>query len=424
MKPISLSLALSLCAVPALAIAQTAPPAGDAPVIRNPNDVPNVIRDANTPKDSLVRETPATGFLDRWFAFKNSLYEQTGFKFSVAYHQVVQVASSDNRWETGSGAGAEFDFTWEVFGRNGTGPKGLVGGKAETRFNFLNATAAQSVAPKAGSIWTGAAGYGEQDLSIPQLWYEHHLVRDRVLFRVGKIAPFAVFDYNKYKSPRTGFIGQPQNVNPTIPYPASALGFGGGARLTNGIFFAGGLFDANGSPIKDGFDSFFNQREFFAIGEVGWTPDFVEGLEPGKDYTPGNDDYHLTFWHSDGRKDIGRPEGWGFTGSVQKGFGSVVPFARYGYSSGGATSLKHLVSIGAGYEGLFGYDDDVLAVGLNWGEPSNSALDPQYGFEAFYRMQLTPQIAVTPDVQVIVDPATDPSSDVLGVFSIRGRIAL
>jgi len=34
------------------------------------------------------------------------------------------------------------------------------------------------------------------------------------------------------------------------------------------------------------------------------------------------------------------------------------------------------------------------------------------------------RFALTPDVQVIVDPATDPSSELLGVFSVRGRVAL
>ena len=391
---------------------------------RSADDIPNIIERANTPKESRLEPIVTEGFLERWFAFKKDLEAGTGFKFAIAYTQVLQGAASDSRWKTGSGAQAEFDFTWELFGRNGDGMKGLIGGKFESRFKVLNATVPQSTAPAAGSIWSGAIGYGEQDPSLSQLWYEQHLIRDRLLVRFGKIAPFAVFDYYKYKSPRVAFLGQPQNFNPTIPFPPSALGIGGGARLTNGGYVAGGVFDANGSPIRPGFDTLFDGGELFSIGEFGWAPDFVFGLEPGKDYRPGNDDFHLTFWHSDERKAIGRPEGWGVTGSVQKGFGNIVPYARYGYSNGGATTLKQFASIGAGFEGVFGYDDDTIGVGLSWGDPWNSSLDNQYALEAFYRMQLTPQFALTPDVQVIVDPATDPASDLLGVFSLRGRIAL
>ncbi|WP_412178068.1 carbohydrate porin [Roseibium alexandrii] len=391
---------------------------------RSADDIPNIIESANTPKESRVVGGLAPSFLERWSNFKQDLDEKTGFKFSLAYTHVLQAASSSNRWETGSGSQAEFDFTWELFGRNGTGPKGMIGGKFESRFNFLNATAPQSTAPAAGSIWSGAIGYGEQDPSISQLWYEQHLVRDRVLLRFGKIAPFTVFDYYKYKSPRVAFLGQPQNFNPTIPFPATALGIGGGARLKNGYYLAAGGFDANGKANRPGFDTLFEDREIFSIAEIGWAPDFVFGLEPGQDFRPGNDDYHLTVWHTDGRKNIGRPEGWGFTASAQKGFGNIVPYARYGYSNGGATSLKQFASLGAGFEDVFGYDSDAIGLGLSWGDPWNSALDNQYALEVFYRMQLTPQFALTPDVQVIFDPANDPASDVLGVFSLRGRIAL
>lgn len=398
--------------------------ASDDDGFRSADDIPNIIGSANTPKESRIDPPVSQSFMERWGAFKKSLDEATGFKFSIAYTQVLQAASSANQWQTGSGAQAEFDFTWELFGRNGAGPKGLIGGKFESRFKVLNATVPQSVAPAAGSIWSGAIGYGEQDPSLSQLWYEQHLIRDRLLIRFGKIAPFAVFDYYKYKSPRVAFLGQPQNFNPTIPFPPSALGLAGGARLTNGGYLAAGVFDANGSPIRPGFDTLFEDGELFSVAEVGWAPDFVFGLEPGKDFRPGNDDYHLTVWHSDVRDRISRPEGWGFTASAQKGFGNVVPYARYGYSNGGATTLKQFASIGAGFENVFGYDADAIGIGLSWGDPWNSALDTQYAFETFYRMQLTPQLALTPDVQVIVDPATDPASDMLGVFSLRGRIAL
>lgn len=405
------------------ALAQDAPDQSNTG-FRSADDIPNIIERANTPKESRIDPRVSQTFMERWGAFKKSLDDAAGFKFSVAYTHVIQAATSDNRWQTGSGAQAEFDFTWELFGRDGDGMKGLIGGRFESRFKVLNSRVPQSTAPAAGSIWSGAIGYGEQDPSLSQLWYEQHLIRDRLLIRFGKIAPFAVFDYYKYKSPRVAFLGQPQNFNPTIPFPPTALGVGGGARLTNGSYVAGGVFDANGSPIRPGFDTLFDDGELFSIGEFGWAPDFVFGLEPGMDYRPGNDDYHLTFWHSDERKSIGRPEGWGFTGSLQKGFGNIVPYARYGYSNGGATTLKQFASIGAGFESVFGYDDDTIGVGLSWGDPWNSSLDNQYALEAFYRMQLTPQFALTPDVQVIVDPATDPSSDLLGVFSLRGRIAL
>ena len=44
---------------------------------------------------------------------------------------------------------------------------------------------------------------------------------------------------------------------------------------------------------------------------------------------------------------------------------------------------------------------------------------PWFGFEAYYRVQLTNEIAVTPDVQYVLNPANNTEVDSLWVFSLR-----
>jgi porin len=65
---------------------------------------------------------------------------------------------------------------------------------------------------------------------------------------------------------------------------------------------------------------------------------------------------------------------------------------------------------------------------LNWGEPNESTfapgLDDQITMEAFYRFQLTQQLALTPTLQYLKDPALNPLDDSLWVFGLRARIAL
>jgi porin len=43
--------------------------------------------------------------------------------------------------------------------------------------------------------------------------------------------------------------------------------------------------------------------------------------------------------------------------------------------------------------------------------------------EVYYRLQLTAVVTVTPDVQVLIDPAFNPNADVVAVFGMRLRIA-
>ena len=42
----------------------------------------------------------------------------------------------------------------------------------------------------------------------------------------------------------------------------------------------------------------------------------------------------------------------------------------------------------------------------------------QYVFEAFYRLHITPYTHLTPDIQVVIDPANAPNKDAVTVFGL------
>ncbi|UCG22146.1 MAG: carbohydrate porin, partial [Deltaproteobacteria bacterium] len=71
---------------------------------------------------------------------------------------------------------------------------------------------------------------------------------------------------------------------------------------------------------------------------------------------------------------------------------------------------------------------DLLGFGFNWGEPNEDTFGPglrdQYTTEAFFRWQLTPQFAITPDVQLLINPALNTEEDQIWVFGLRARLAL
>ena len=97
-----------------------------------------------------------------------------------------------------------------------------------------------------------------------------------------------------------------------------------------------------------------------------------------------------------------------------------LPFFRYGYSDGDAALMQTTFSTGLG---LQRENRDVAGIGLSWGKPADGALRDQFTSELFYRIQLTQFLAIAPDVQLIVDPALNPTADVLAFFGIRFRAA-
>jgi porin len=67
---------------------------------------------------------------------------------------------------------------------------------------------------------------------------------------------------------------------------------------------------------------------------------------------------------------------------------------------------------------------DLVGLGLNWGDPSNDALRDQYSTELFYRFQFSQNFAITPSVQLLIDPALNPTEDKIWIIGVRARLSL
>ena len=73
-------------------------------------------------------------------------------------------------------------------------------------------------------------------------------------------------------------------------------------------------------------------------------------------------------------------------------------------------------------------DDQALALGFGWAEPSEETfgpgLDDEYVIETSYKMQVSPSVSLLPDVQLLIDPAKNPEEDTVWVFGIRAVVNL
>ena len=67
---------------------------------------------------------------------------------------------------------------------------------------------------------------------------------------------------------------------------------------------------------------------------------------------------------------------------------------------------------------------DLIGFAVNWGDPADNALDDQYTGELFYRLQLAQNLAITPNVQLLIDPALNPDEDHIWIGGIRIRLTL
>ena len=67
--------------------------------------------------------------------------------------------------------------------------------------------------------------------------------------------------------------------------------------------------------------------------------------------------------------------------------------------------------------------DQVWTVGAGWANPSERTfgpgLDNETVLETSYKFQLSKNFSLTPDLQVVFNPANDPSEDSVWVFGLR-----
>ena len=135
---------------------------------------------------------------------------------------------------------------------------------------------------------------------------------------------------------------------------------------------------------------------------------------------------HVSFWHQDERDDAGVDDGWGFVVDGSQRFGRFLPFLRYGYSDSGVKGpapIEQMLNGGVAIDGIFSQSNDRIGIGLTWSRPSDGSLDDQGALDAFYRVQVAPEIAVTPTLQAIFNPVRNSGKDAIWILGVRSRFA-
>lgn len=423
--PVPLALALSagalLVSAPAL-LAQEAEQdqAQDTtrahPSLAGPDQVDNQLASDAQPKEPLV----SFGFLDGYFDFKDRLKESSGFGFGVDYTAVYFGASAGLEADNAGSGILRLFGSWELVGR-GTENAGAFVYKIEHRHGYTDVTP-KFLGFNLGYTGMFSAPFNEDEFRVTNLYWRQGLGQGRFILLGGFLDATDYVDIFGMGSPWLHFMNLAFSTGAaSIALPNDGLlGLAGAAWLSDHMYAIASIGDNASDPTDpfSGFDRFVNVNEYFTSAEIGWTTGHDRAYF---------DNIHLTFWHSDEKSEVGDPDGWGLNFSGTWLFDSKwMPFLRGGYAEDGGSLLQKSISTGVGYQWVPGRD--VLGLGLNWGEPNETTwgegLRDQYTVELFWRWQLGSQLAVTPDLQLLINPALNQDESSIWVFGIRGRMAL
>ena len=96
-----------------------------------------------------------------------------------------------------------------------------------------------------------------------------------------------------------------------------------------------------------------------------------------------------------------------------------MPFVRVGVSDGEAAVMKSQLSTGLTYR--FGKHRSELGTAVSIQDPSDNSLEQQTTIEAYFRWQISPQLALTPSLQVLRNPALNPERSTVVLGGLRFR---
>jgi len=356
--------------------------------------------------------------VDRYFDFKERVEESYGLAFEFDYNALFQAATESLGDDQAAGGVLRLFGQWTLAGRDSESTGRLVY-KIENRHRLGTDIAPQDLGVAAGYAGLTAVPFSEIGWALTNLFWNQHFLGNRVGFVAGVVDSTDYVDVYGLVNPWTDFSNLAFSTDPTIPAPNQGLGAAVRVIATENFYVIGGIADANGDPTDPGntFSSFFDDAEFFTHLEVGWAASYEKGF---------SDNVHLTAWHADKRKQANTPDGWGLTFSFSRLFAEKwAPFLRAGYAKDGGALWEKSVSAGLGY--YTRKNSDLIGMGLNWSRPSSdtfdSGLDDQYTAEVFYRIQVLKILSITPDLQLLFDPALNPGEDLIAVFGIRVRIS-
>lgn len=276
----------------------------------------------------------------------------------------------------------------------------------------------------AGNMVPTAATWGQFDFGVTQFYLRQSLFDNRFQWAVGKLfAPNFVNAYPFFDDNRQ-FLNQNFSTSPTI---ASALrGFGATALVyptEGGLYIQGGIYTANSEDTGATINNFIEIPEYFSTLEIGWSGLARTGTPIHARGPMDANNVHITFWHKDAQPEaasIFQPEmqGVAFNANFMAGE-NLMWFVRGGVSDNWVTETA--LSGGIGYRPP-GAPSDLFGLGVGWTSPQNDALRDASVVETFYRFMVTPNFAITPDIQIINDPSLNPAVDTQVVVGLRARV--
>jgi porin len=361
--------------------------------------------------------TPAALATQPWYRrleeARDALRRDHGLSLGTDYNVLYQYAGRSPAQNDAAGNVLRLYGTWSVV-NEGAADAGSLVFKAEYRGTLGTSLSPQALGPSLGYAGLTAVPFSDAGALLTNFYWTQAFADNRFAFVAGVVDVTDYLDVYALINPWTEFNNLSFSTNPTIPAPNQGLGAALRWMFTPNHYVVAGLADANGDPQRpeDSFRSFLDVREYFYHAEIGWISSWDKRF---------SDNVHVSVWGQDPRNAADIARGRGVTLSASTTLGKRwTPFVRAGYSDGGGALVDRMIGAGIGYR--LNERNDFIGFGISWARPPGSN-ENQYTFEAYWRWQPAKHVQIVPDLQLIINPANNPSLASAWLAGLRVRIA-
>jgi len=380
------------------------------PAFGGPNSPDGQLEESDRIKDPAFRFPAVYNFFQPWRDWKRKQNDKHGFQLSGQYTTLYQGASKSLNGEDKASSGVfRTTMKWTPVGR-GTKNTGSLVLMVDNRHAFRDIAPTQ-LAGEIGYIGLTGTLYSDVDWVIPNLNWQQGFNDGSTGLLIGRYDPSDYMNVLGYTNPWVTFSNLAILLDASVQFADSSWGVAGGSWINDQTYFMLGINDANGT-ITDDLDFFNGGAEFYKWGHVGWSPNRAERFQKN---------IHIAGWHVDPRDEVDTDSAQGIALAANWTFaGKWMPFARAGWSEGTTPIYNRSATLGMIRK--FQFRSDVAGVGINWGDPPDDSLPNQTTVEAFWNFQFAQNLAFTPSVQLLIDPALNPQANQVWITGLRVRL--
>jgi porin len=376
-----------------------------SPFIHSPDDISRILGQADAKRKGLIDNVWLRKHSEVVEGIRQSIKDTTGIEMVGLYVSLGQFASAGEPYRNAGAGRFELHARKVLFEQANS--SSILGFHVEEVHQYTPISPSRLHVVFRSILPTTNSSYEPIPLNVNELWIQQ-TSGDNAIVRVGKISSHTITNGYAFDSSRLTFIGDGFASDPTVVQPSYASGIVAGINLYKNFYTAFSVMDA-----RDFGPFIAREQVYFKSAEVGYHTDFKSIY---------NTDYHVMFWETDASPSQHRKEARGMVVLLQNSASrQVIPFLKMGFSNGEGVLFKQFTATGVGIVNPFA-DEGLIGIGGIFSTPTDVLQKKEYAFEAFYRIQLTSLLQITPDIQLIQRKPQHGGGDWVNVFSLRARL--